>query len=355
MFSGLTEAFFALMLIATVYFFITDRFLLTAIIISFVPFVRSEGLMFVFWFMLLLMFKRQYKTLPFVFLGTFFYSILGGVITGDFLWLINDNPYSASSQIYGHGSLFDYVTSVPSTFGFIVFCLAILGFLTVFAFYFISKFRKEKISNTWFNEFFVIGYSAIGYFLFHSIIWWKGWMSVLGDPRFMAAIVPLMAILALKGFNVCLYPVKKQWLIWTVMLIVSVAMIYFSLKRYLLPVKFQGPDYYVNCALDWMKQNQYDKNKIIYYNVLVPVLIDADPFENERLQSSVPDNMNPEIGVEKNTIVIWDGHFSSLEGQLPLQKMLENSNYKLLKLIEPNPPFKLVRDEDYKVAVFIRK
>jgi hypothetical protein len=355
MFSGLTEAFFALMLIATAYFYITNKFLLTAVLISFIPFVRSEGMMFVIWFMVLLIIKRQYKALPFVFSGVLFYSLLGGLIKGDYLWLIHDNPYGLKSDIYGHGSLFEYVNSVPATFGYLMFYLALLGFLAIIISFLVSFFRKKAIANSWFNEFFVIGCSAFGYFVFHSVVWWKGWLSVLGDPRFMAAIVPLMAILALKGFNVLVIPIKRQWVIWSLMVVISGVMVFKGLDRHRLPVKLIMEERTINSVMDWVKENHYDQHQLIYNNVVIPVLLDKDPFDQTRMRNNLEDSQCPEKGVAPGTVMIWDGHFSAQEGQLPLQRMLDNPNYQLLKLVEADPPFKAVGDENYKVAVFIRK
>lgn len=355
MFSGLTEAFFALMLIATVYFYITNKYLPTAVLISFIPFVRSEGMMFVIWFMVLLIIKRQYKVLPFVFSGVLFYSLLGGVIKGDYLWLINDNPYGMKSDIYGHGSLFDYVTSVPATFGYLVFYLAFFGFMAIIISLITLVFRKKEIDNSLFNEFFVIGCSAFGYFVFHSVVWWKGWLSVLGDPRFMAAIVPLMAILALKGFNVIVFPVRKQWITWGLIIVVSGVMVFKGLDRNRLPVKLRMEEKTLYVVMNWLKEHHYDEHRLIYNNVVIPVLLDKDPFDQTRMRNNLEDSQHPEKGIEPGTVMIWDGHFSAQEGQLPLQRMLDNPNYQLLKLVEADPPFKAVGDENYKVAVFIRK
>ncbi len=355
MFSGLTEAFFSLILVATVYLFMNEKYWQTAVLISFIPFVRSEGIMFIGWFLLLIIVKQKYKVLPFVFTGTLFYTILGGLITNDFLWLINNNPYSSDNQIYGHGSLFDYFTNVPSTFGYLVFYLAILGFLVIIISITSLLFQKKSINNNLFNEFFVIGCAAFGYFVFHSVVWWKGWLSVYGDPRFMGAIVPLIAILGLKGFNLIVLPIKKQWIVWLLMVTVSGVMVFKALDRHQIPVHFKHEELAIKQTTEWLKNNHYDKHKLVYRNVQIPVLLDFDPFDITRAQNYIEDSQHPEQGVKAGTIMIWDGHFSRQEWQLPLQIMLDNANYQLLKLVEPNPSFKLFGEENYKVAVFIRK
>lgn len=355
MFSGLTEAVFSLLLIASVYLFMNKKYIPVAILISLIPFVRSEGLMFVAWFFVLLLVKRQYKSIPFLLFGVLFYSLFGGFISGNFFWLISDNPYKASGSVYGHGSLFQYVVGVPSTFGVLVFLLAVLGLLVIGSAYFKSGDQDEVKKEVCFNELFVISLSAIGYFCFHSIVWWQGWLSVLGDPRFMAAIVPLVAVMGLKGFNTLVSLVSKTKLRMGITVTLAGVVIAVGLNRHQLPVRLKGEDKTVKQAADWMIVQGYDKNPVVFFNPIVPVLLDKDPFDPSQMQSSVSNPDKPEVGVRKNMIMVWDSHFSAFEGKIPLYQMLANPNYQLLKMVSPNPAFKIFGDLDFQVAVFIRK
>ena len=299
MFSGLTEAVFSLLLIASVCLFVNKKYIFTAILISLIPFVRSEGFMFIAWFLILFLVKRQYKAIPFLLFGVLFYSALGGFITGNFLWLISDNPYKAGGSIYGHGSLFQYITCVPSTFGIMVFLLAITGFIVISLPYFKRQKSGKEESEISFNELFVISFSAIGYFIFHSVVWWQGWLSVMGDARFMAAIVPLMSIMALKGFNTAILPIRKPKIGMIITVLVAGVVVVGGFDRHKLPVTLQKEDKATKQAVDWVKDRGYDRNQIIYFNPIIPVLLNKDPFDRKQLLTSVSDPNNPEVGVEK--------------------------------------------------------
>lgn len=355
MFSGLTEAVFSLLLISSIYLWIKKKFIPTAILISLIPFVRSEGLMFIGWFLILFVIKRQYKAIPFLVSGTLFYSVIGGLISGNFLWLISNNPYKAMSSVYGRGSLLQYVTSIPSTFGVVVSLFAIIGFGAIGYSYFRSQKLIREDAERRFTELFVIAFSAVGYFVFHSLVWWQGWLSVLGDPRFMAAIVPLVAIMALKGFNVCFSNIRNPKIGVGIAFLVAGIVIAFGLEINHLPVRLKGEDKTVKEAVNWMKVEHYDTNKVIFFSPIVPVLLDKDPFDLMQMSNSVSDLEHPEVGVEKNTVMIWDSHFGEFEGKITLNAMLENPNYQLLKIVEPNPPMKIFGKLDFRVALFIRK
>jgi hypothetical protein len=180
-------------------------------------------------------------------------------------------------------------------------------------------------------------------------------MSVLGDARFMAAIVPLVSILALKGFNVIVYPIKNKIILMSVSSLVGILMLMSSLKIHHLPVKLQGGEKVVKEAVLWIAENGYSKSKIVYYNPIVPCILDKDPYAKVLIQERVNDNNQPEKDLPKNTIIIWDGHFSPYEGQLSIDSLKANPNFLVLKEFFPNPPFKIFGETNYQVALFFRK
>ena len=63
-FSGLTEPLFALFITAGIYAVIRKNFVLACILISFLPFIRSEGLLFIGVFGLYYLLNKKWKLLP---------------------------------------------------------------------------------------------------------------------------------------------------------------------------------------------------------------------------------------------------------------------------------------------------
>lgn len=70
--SCLTEVLFAFVLTAAVYLFLHDRFELSAVVLSFIPYVRSEGIVLLPVFAAALLLKRSYRSLIFLAAGTLF-------------------------------------------------------------------------------------------------------------------------------------------------------------------------------------------------------------------------------------------------------------------------------------------
>lgn len=74
-FSGLTEPLFALFLSIGLYFLLKQKYLTSVIWVSFMPFVRSEGLIIILAFACFLILKRKWKLLPFFITGGILYMV----------------------------------------------------------------------------------------------------------------------------------------------------------------------------------------------------------------------------------------------------------------------------------------
>lgn len=164
LFSGLTEPLFGLFLIFSIYLFIKGKFILSLTIVSFMPFIRSEGLIIILVFLTLLIITKRFKFIPLLITGNFFYAIIGGTYFKDFLWVIHQNPYKGR-DVYGSGSLFHFVTQLPFVIGIPLYILLILGLLFIFLAVFYPRFRNK--SNFFIDEFLLIYGCFFAYFIAH--------------------------------------------------------------------------------------------------------------------------------------------------------------------------------------------
>jgi len=200
MYTSLTEILFSLVLISAIYLFISQRFTWSAIIISLIPFARTEGMMFVVLFIPALIWMKQYKTLPYLLTGFIVFSIAGWPFYHDLLWFFTRMPYSNSgSALYGSGSFWYYFDLLDEIMNYPLMILGITGM----AFFIVNL--KHGLKNLhdikYATLYFLIIPSFFGFILVQSFLWWQGIMGVLGSTRFMACILPLGAIVATAGFE----------------------------------------------------------------------------------------------------------------------------------------------------------
>jgi hypothetical protein len=194
--SVLTEVLMSFFLVLAIWLTQKSKLWLAAIVLSFLPFIRTESILVWPVFVLFFLYRRNYLAVALLSAGSLFYSITGSFFTGDILWIINQMPYSVNNNLYGSGELLHFVKHTNEIIGFPFAIFLVIG-IAVWAF---KVFRKIDFTDDNFWLFVIVTGSWTVYFLAHSYVWWKG-ISSLGLIRVMAGIVPLVAITAALGVN----------------------------------------------------------------------------------------------------------------------------------------------------------
>ena len=191
--SGLTEPLFAFWLILSIYFAARERFLLSALLISLLPFVRSEGLIFLGVFATYFVVKRQYKVLPWLLAGHLLFGLIGWPVYGTPLWPFTANPYVGVESGYGEGQLSDFIFKFYYALGLPAFLLLMPGLLRAVGW--LAKLRSK-------SELGVLVFLGFGgFFVAQSVLWGFGLFHSMGLARVVVGVIPLMALIALAGVN----------------------------------------------------------------------------------------------------------------------------------------------------------
>ncbi len=207
MFTSLTEVTFSLFLTLSLFFFFRNKLVWSGLILSFIPLIRSEGIVLFPLFITAFLLKKHYVAFFSLFTGFIVFSLAGLFVYHDFWWLITRNPYTGNAaDIYGHGTLFHFVDKLPVILGSPLTYLFLIG-IAVLIFRWL-KVEKGKLSDTFYFLLLVPG-SFLIYFAAHSYVWWKGIGNSLGLVRVIAAVAPAAAMTALIGFDKILIYVKK--------------------------------------------------------------------------------------------------------------------------------------------------
>lgn len=192
-FSGLTEPLFALFVILGFFFCTKQKYITASIIISFLPYVRSEGLIIIGVFVLYFLYKSAWKVIPYLLSGSIIYGVAGFFVHSDFLWVFTKIPYTKLSSVYGHGRFFHFVEELINVTGVPVYLLFWAGFVSSFILLFKKRILPEQ------HILLFLGFSS--FFVAHSLFWYLGIFNSMGLKRVLIGIMPLIALLALHGFN----------------------------------------------------------------------------------------------------------------------------------------------------------
>ncbi|MEM9917187.1 MAG: hypothetical protein AAF990_03785 [Bacteroidota bacterium] len=205
-FSGLTEPLFALFMVGALYLALCrEQWAWAVILLSFMPFVRSEGMIICGVFGLYLMWKGRWSLLPLFALGHVIYIFAGGLVTGNYLWIINENPYAAMHRyLEAEAHLFDFAERLTYVIGIPLYGLLVLGLLS-----FLWKPYNASF-KLWLEELWLIVGCFAAFFTAHTLFWYLGIFNSMGLKRVLIGVLPLIGILALRGFNFVQHLTESQ-------------------------------------------------------------------------------------------------------------------------------------------------
>ena len=328
--SGLTEPLFGLTLILAIYLASSSKLSWSALVISFIPLIRTEGIIFIPLWILVSGLIKSWKTIPLLFTGLMMFSLLGWFGGMNLFWLITESPYGTAAS-YGSGDLLHFWNYREETFGsiFIVLLFFGVGWLA-------SQWRlftsKSTVSFTW----ILILISFFGYFVAHSVVWWQGTGSSAGLTRVMIGIVPVGAVIASASTQATVFITKGRNIIaYTLAAFTVLYQGFYSFSgssTLSIPSKWGPEETVLQVAVDYMRENNLDNNYVVYFNPVVAFMLELNPFKTEKSRQQIPDRSQPELYIPNGAILLYDNHFGPVEGELD-QSTLDRSEYYELKRV----------------------
>lgn len=362
--SGLTEPFFGLVLILSVFLMLEKKYSYAATLISFLPFVRTEGFLFLPLFFVLLVYSRSFISIFLLPLGTFLYSLIGFFYFGDFLWIKTQNPYNGSNkEAYGSGDLFSFVNRYDFIWGDILGLLLLIGILyIVFQPFFIkvSETKKNKLSTFFTVETVLILGCFTIYFIAHSVMWWKGLANSLGLLRVFAGVMPCSAIICLKGFNFIIprFIKEKKLAFYFIICVVLLFVIRTPFKQDYFPFKLDLAEKTMKNTRDWYKTSQFIDKKIYSLHPYLVYQLDIDSYDPNKfvaLWGLYPSIKKSGIAVvPDSSVIFWDSHFGPNECQIPKDSILNDPNFVLIESFKPEKEFLTFAGDPFEILVFTK-
>lgn len=347
--SGLTEILFGFVLVLSIYFFISERYIASAIVISFIIFSRTEGFVLYPLFIFAFVLKGRYKVLPLMCTGFLIFSILGFFVLDDFWWFFTKNPYSGGARIYGSGDLMHFLNKTKSINGIplaIIFVFGLIDYLN-------EIFRLKKIEQSLLIELALILFTYLVYLFAHSFVWAKGIGGSAGLIRVMAAVMPVAAIVSLRGFNFIIRLLKfNQFAQYGLALLFAILLIKLPFQLYNIPVKRDAREKVIHEAANWLQSSKLYNNKIYYYDTYFCYELDIDPYNQQRCIERIPSYKNPGKDMPIGSVVEWDAHFAPTSGYLPLDSLILNKKFVLLASFKPEKPFSNYAGYNFEVHLF---
>ena len=351
--SALTEILFSLVLVLAVYYFFEEKYILSSVIISFLLFARNEGFIFLPLFFLAFLAKKKVKAIPFLVTGFLFFSLIGSFYYKDLLWIIHNFPYSVHNPaFYKSGSLFHFFALHDQIMGAPLEILAGIGVVYLISQFF-SKDRKRRSGA--FYEFLLIPGPFVVYVVFHSVLYWKGLGGSLGLERVIAGVLPLAAILGMKGYHRINKFLPDAWMK-TIILIVCIFLVTrMNFLTYPYPIEFGYEENLQKQASGWFEKSIYVKEQLYYTDFNSCFFLDTRPDIDPVKQSGLIQihSVNDLRSIPPGWIVQWDAHFGANECRVPRDSVMLNPHLKLLNCFQDDNPWPTLGGKPYGILFFI--
>ncbi|PCJ67211.1 MAG: hypothetical protein COA58_02520 [Bacteroidetes bacterium] len=311
--SGLTEPLFALSLIAIVYFELKDKTALASGLLSFLPFIRSEGYIIAIIFLVYLLFAKRYKYIIYLLLGHVIYGIIGLFVFQDFLWMFNQNPYSGVEIKYGSGEITHFIEQMPYVIGlpiYILFCLGIIrgG---------IRFFKGQMLLK----EFILLYGITIGYIAAHTIFWRYGLFHSFGLTRVLIVIIPFIAFIAYRGLewlHCSLHFINQKYINGLLIAVIIVFPFIHNKMAMDLPSDIQNEplqELLSECA-NWITNNDDLNSEAVYTSAYYYAIAADKIIDNQNQIIQIKRLKDKNHTPRRGSLIIWDSYFAPTDAEI---------------------------------------
>lgn len=342
---GMTEVLFAFLVVLSLYFAFSDRWILFALVVSFTPFARSEGMMILpLAFLLLILFKK-WKFIPFLVTGFVIYAIAGVALGHDYNWYFTENPYPAVSP-YGHGPWNHFLLLMDNHTGVLTMLLAPFGLFG----WLVARKRSGKPKALYVALYALAIYGGI--FLAHTWFWYTGTNASAGLTRVITMGLPGLILVLLVG---CHYVTRELNSIPHIFAGLAITLFMVKEIRELpYPLKANPEEEQIIAAADFVGEH-YQKEEIAYYHPLFIWRLnggvkDTGTRFSQRSFANNPDYIRE---LKPGSIVVRDPHFGPTEMGFN-QETIHNcgEHLKVLKRFPMSVPVEYKDNEAAEVVLY---
>lgn len=345
--SGLTEPLFAFWLSATILLFIHKKHVWAVVLISFLPMLRSEGLIVLCVVICYLLAARKWYLIPLLIVGQLIFGIVGAKSEGSILWVFTKIPYSGLDGSYGKGTWHHFITNMPDVVGYGLTIILFSGLL--FAAIRLKKYLFSPQSALFSTEELWLIYGIfMAFFVAHSLFWVLGIFNSYGLMRVMLGVMPLIALICTQMLDGIITNISQKYpnMGSYTMGFVLVCLLGFLIQK-IRPYDFQqnGNQLAINqmaakYGSEWVKNKE---NAVFFYDAPQVAWKTGLTF---RKGGKLDDTNNEHVMVYKfregqaplNSYLIWENHFAMIDGGVMLAKVKQNKLYSLVDKFEAKDP-----------------
>jgi hypothetical protein len=312
--AGMTEPLFGLLALVAVLLLLDKKWLFFALLVSFVPFSRSEGQFLIVLAILVLVWQKQWRYVPVLTVGFVIYSIIGWFVFDDFLWYFTHNPYRGAAEIYGQGSWTHYLLSWRQHLGF-------LGIIMLFSITIgsIVISRKRSIQPSQVLPILFALTLYFGIIITHAYLWANGKNGALGLSRLATHTLPGLMCVGLLFINQFTKDKIGNWSISALLILLSIN----AIRSNHFPIHATENDKAIFQSAAYIKSLPTNENQILYYHPLFALAAEVNLKDSKgKIQQRPFHFFEDELArMNDGDLIVWDSHFGPREMSLTPEKI----------------------------------
>ena len=323
--SALTEPLFALALILSIFFYVKQKPLVGSLLISFLPFIRSEGLIVLCVFVAYLFLTKKFKFIPLLLSGHLIMGIAGFFYYGDLLWVFNKIPYAENYHNYGSGTWDHFLVHMEFMIGPILYALLIFGGIGC-----MLSIKRNFGKELWTEKIILVYGVFVCFFFAHSAFWALGIFNSLGLSRVFVGVMPLISLIAIEGLNSITDLIKQEVVKKTTVALIASGVLIFPFLKNPASLNFKN-DFSLNNGQVMITQQiipylqtKFPSYKIYSSTIDFPFYMNIDPFNKNNFGEFK--HLRPDFILHDKEIAIWDNWSSVVEEHVTEQALKNKLN-----------------------------
>lgn len=347
MITCLPEVLFSLFAVVAVYLFCKNKFYYSAIVLSFIPFIRFEGMVLFPVFAFAYLLKRKCWPILFLCFGTVFYTIIGGFTFGDWLWIVHKFPHSLGQSAYGSRSLYHFITNSDLIFGIPFLVLLVLGLI----YWLFQMIRNFSLKDENFPLFIIISGSWLVYFAVQSYVYWRWNGESLGLIRLIGAVIPLAALNAVKGIQFISEKIEDKRIPNGIMATLAVVQVFMLFMHNDIPTKASPVKELARKSTNYIRQASFS-GKVYCFDPEIIFQLGIDPFDQSKCSLRIQDKAQPSNSMEWGDLLVWDVHLGPKHGGVQLRNLEKDPYLEKIESFYPLEKNTAMGASDYCVRIF---
>ncbi len=324
---GLTEPLFNFALMLSLLLLQEKKFFWFAIVLSLMPFMRSEGQLPVLLGFFLLLYNKSYKHIPFLATGFIVYALVGLIVYHDFWWYFTRSAYNMENGIYGKGPWNHYLLSYKNYLGNPGLYIVLLGIPSMIILAFKKRWKDMQL-EWWFFAYGMV----VGVIVLHSYFLATGQNGALGLTRIATQGIPIFVLLHL--YYLSCFRLFNHVVLRVVFVIFAGILVMTLVQTKIYPKKADALEHQVIAAADFLKQQQLTNEKVYYHYPLFSFRYGENPFQPDRKlihYSFANFDVSMKSVLKPGDFIVRDSHFGPMEANVQLKDINRHPELVIVK------------------------